>query len=327
MKTRAIALPLLLVAVLCGSVPLIAVDAARSSAERGADPHPRHECGFVESGGVFYLLGGRRIQPIDRFDPDSQTWESRTEPPVEIHHFQPVAYKGKIYIIGAMTGGFPNETPLPNILIYDPSTDTWSEGDSIPEDRRRGSAGLVLHEGIFYLVGGIQRGHMGGFVNWFDAYDPEAGTWSVLPDAPHARDHFCAAIADGKLVAAGGRTTSRETGQTFQLTVESTDVFDFKTARWSVEADIPTPRAGTAAVGHNSQVIVLGGESGSQQAAHDEVEAFDVHEKSWSTLPPMKHGRHGMTAFVFRGSLYICGGNATRGGGNEIVELEKLELE
>ncbi len=290
------------------------------------EPHARHECAFVESGGKFYLLGGRRVQPVDIYDPGTGKWTMGAKPPMELHHFQPVPYQGKIYMLGAMTGKFPDETPIGHILIYDPATDQWEKGDKIPRNRRRGGAGAVLHEGKIYLVGGIQRGHQGGYVNWFDVYDPETGAWEVLPDAPHARDHFAAAIVGQQLVAAGGRTTSLETKQVFQLTVAPTDVYDFETGQWTVGADIPTPRAGTMAVGVDSSVVVVGGESGEQKVAHDEVEAYDPLKNAWKAWPSLVRGRHGAGVFQYGMSLYVCSGSGNRGGSPELTTMERLDL-
>ncbi len=73
----------------------------------------RHEAAFVENEGKFYLMDGRRIQSVDILDPETNTWSHGSEPPVEIHHFQPVSCKGLIYFICAMTGPFPNEKGLP----------------------------------------------------------------------------------------------------------------------------------------------------------------------------------------------------------------------
>ncbi len=58
-----------------------------------------------------------------------------------MHHFQAVAFEEKIYVIGALTGLYLGETPIPNIYIYDPSKDEWTKSAEIPEERRRGSAG------------------------------------------------------------------------------------------------------------------------------------------------------------------------------------------
>jgi N-acetylneuraminic acid mutarotase len=149
--------------------------------------HSREEASFVSCGGRLYLLGGRGIQPVDIYDPKTGSWSAGAAPPIEIHHFQAVVWQNRIYVVGAMTGRYPTETPIGNILIYDPSKDTWSAGDAIPPARRRGSAGVVIHDGKLYLTAGIKNGHTDGWVNWFDSYDFATMRWTQLPDAPRAR--------------------------------------------------------------------------------------------------------------------------------------------
>ena len=138
-------------------------------------PHPRHEAAFVECDGKFYLLGGRRIQPVDIYDPKTNSWSVGKKPPVEIHHFQPVVWRNRIILAGAMTGKYPHETALPRLVIYDPAADEWTYGAEIPEGRRRGGAGAVIADAKLYLVAGIINGHWDGHVSWLDAFDLETG--------------------------------------------------------------------------------------------------------------------------------------------------------
>lgn len=290
-------------------------------------PSARHENGFVAVGERLYLIGGRGERPLDIFDPVTGLWSQGAKPPFEIHHMQAIAYDEKLYVLGAMTGGFPEEPPLANILIYDPATDAWSEGPEIPEDRRRGGSGVVLHEGLIYMVGGNTRGHMSGYVPWVDVFDPETGRWTELPDAPHSRDHFHAAVIDGRLYAAGGRTSSHDTGEVMSLTVGPVDVYDIENQRWhTLEAPIPTQRAGTATVAFNGLLVVLGGESTSQEEAHSEVEAYNPETEEWLSLPPLPVGRHGTQATLFDGDLHIVAGSENRGGGPELNDHWVMEM-
>jgi N-acetylneuraminic acid mutarotase len=287
--------------------------------QQGERPTRRHENGYVKVGERFYLVGGRGtnpIKPVEIFDPATGAWTAGAAPPVEMHHFQAVEHGGKIYVVGAMTGGYPREPALPVIHIYDPAADRWSTGPEIPADRRRGGAGAVVHDGQIYVVAGIQIGHWSGHVPWFDAFDPRTGRWRRLPDAPRARDHFQAAVIDGKLYAAGGRRSSASTNQTFELTVPEVDVFDFAAGRWTTlpsSANLPTPRAGTTSAVVDGRLLVLGGESAAQQAAHAEVEAYDPLTIRWTTLAPMTVGRHATQAVLHEGKLYIAAGSRTRG--------------
>ncbi|HAZ24749.1 MAG TPA: galactose oxidase, partial [Algoriphagus sp.] len=114
---------------------------------------------------------------------------------------------GEIWVIGAFTGSYPHETPIPTALIFNPQTRKWREGPKLPMGRERGSAGVVVKDGLIYMAGGIQDGHYEGFVSWFDVLNPKTGKWEVLPDAPRARDHISAAMVGDKLYLAGGRTS------------------------------------------------------------------------------------------------------------------------
>ena len=287
------------------------------------EPAARHENAFVEADGKFYLIGGRGERPVDIYDPETNTWSQGQTPPLEMHHFQAVSHEGKVYVMGALTGGYPDEQPIPNIYIYDPAADAWSKGPEIPEDRRRGAAGAFVHEGKFYLVAGIQNGHTDGYVNWLDMYDPETGAWTQLPDAPHQRDHVQAAVVDNKIVVAGGRTTSAATGQTLELTRPEVDVYDMESSTWTtLDNDIPTERAGTTSVVYDGKLIVIGGESGAMEAAHHQVEALNVESGEWTALPSLNQGRHGTQAIVYDGKIYIAAGSGNRGGGPELTSLE-----
>ncbi len=290
--------------------------------ETQGQPQCRHECAFTACAGKLYLIGGRRIQPVNVYDLKTNQWTNASKPPVEIHHFQPVIRDGKIYLFGVMTGKYPNETPLPNVLIYDPATDAWSQGAEIPEDRRRGSCGVVLHNGKIYMVCGIREGHQGGFVPWLDEYDPVANTWRRLADAPRPRDHFAAVVIEGKIYVAGGRRTSKRTGQVFNLTIPEVDVYDIQTNTWAtLTEDLPTQRAGTSTVAWDGKLLVIGGES-AQKQAHNQVQMYDPAAKKWQVLSPLVRGRHGTGAVVLDGKIYTCAGSGGQGGGPELTSLE-----
>ncbi|WP_208280407.1 FG-GAP-like repeat-containing protein [Massilia oculi] len=294
--------------------------------DAASKPTARHENGFVAVAGRLILLGGRGERPLEIYDPASGRWTRGEAPPFEIHHLQGVEFGGKLYVLGALTGKFPQEQPVPDILIYDPAADRWSKGPEIPPQRRRGASGVAVHDGMIYLVGGNRRGHMSGYVAWFDAFDPATGRWTELPDAPHARDHLHAAVIDGKLYAAGGRRSAHDLGNALAQTVGEVDVYDFKAKRWStLPAPLPTPRAGTASAVIGGKLAVIGGESLKQVEAHREVEAWDPQTARWQTMPALPVGRHGTQAATLDGKVYIAAGSGNRGGGPELDDLWRIE--
>lgn len=294
-------------------------------------PHCRHENGFACCDGRFFLFGGRRVQPVDIYDPVTNTWAHGSPPPIELHHFQPVVFENCIWLIGTMTGEFPRETPVPYVYIYDPATDLWLEGPTIPESRRRGATGCIMHtDGWIYVVGGIVDGHFSGTQSWFDRLNPRTGEWEVLIDAPNKRDHAPCAIVDENLYFFGGRETGRHRGQDFEAlfshTIGDVDVFDFKTHTWSVHPEpLPIETAAGGSAVFREKIYYVGGEALRTEAFAD-LQIFDAKRGTWSFGPPLNHARHGTNCCLYDNKLWIAAGCGARGGEPELTSMEAVRL-
>jgi N-acetylneuraminic acid mutarotase len=287
----------------------------------------RHECAAAAVGDKLYLLGGRGMKPVEVYDPITNTWETKSMAPLEMHHYQAVPYQGKIYVIGAFTGGYPHETPISHVYMYDPAKDEWIQGHEIPKNRRRGAAGVVVHKDKFYIVGGIEDGHWADNRDYLDEYDPKTGEWVTLPSLPRVRDHFQAVVVDDKLYAVGGRKSFAKEGHTFELTYGEVDVYDFGRKTWETlksTDDLPTQRAGSSTVAYENGFIVVGGESINQVAAHAEVEYYEP-AKGWKQIAPLVRGRHGMQVVPIAGNFYVAAGCGNRGGNPELTSIEVLK--
>ncbi len=315
-------------ALICMSSAVYAADSnwARYDTTDNSAPTPRHEAGGLVMGNKLFAMGGRGNRPVERLDTQTGSWEFMANAPEEMHHFQPVEWGGKIYVIGALTCCYPTEPTISHIWIFDPVSKTWTAGANIPTNRLRGSTGAAVYNNKIYIVGGNTLGHNGGAVNWFDEYDPATDSWTVMPDAPNARDHFTAAIVGNKLIAAAGRESVQPSSELRKHNVETVDVFDFSQNTWvSGYDDIPTPRAGTVAVAYKQEVIVTGGET-SIKDAERVTEALDVDSGTWRTLDDMIDTRHGHVGGVIGDVLYMSCGNELRGGGAELDTTETLDL-
>ncbi len=280
---------------------------------------PRHECSFVQAGDKFILFGGREsARKLEVYDFKSDTWSEGGKAPQSFNHFQATTYKGLVWVIGAFrTNSFPNEIPATHIYMYNPATKKWNQGIEIPKNRRRGGAGLVVYNDKFYVVGGNTVGHNGGYTSWFDEYDPTTGKWTALEDAPHARDHFSAAILNEKLYAVGGRK-SGGSGGVFAPLVAKVDVYNFKTKTWSVlNENLPTPRAAACVVNFQGEIFAAGGEGSKKGPAYKTVEAYNPEKKQWIKKADMNYARHGTQAIVSGKGIYTLCGSPNRGGGRQ----------
>jgi hypothetical protein len=277
----------------------------------------RHECSFVQAGDRFYLFGGREnAQTLDTYDFAANSWSTSASAPIPFNHFQATEHEGLVWVIGAFeTNSFPNEDPADQVWAFDPANDLWMQGPEIPEARRRGSAGLVVYDGKFYVVGGNQLGHNGQYVPFLDEFDPETGVWTPLPDAPRARDHFHAAVVGDELFVVGGRLSGGD-GGTFAPLIPEVDVYDFTSGSWStLTNDLPTPRAASAVGVFGGKILVIGGEGNGQ--AYATTEALDPTTGTWEALASLNHARHGTQAIVSGEGVYVAAGSPNQGGGNQ----------
>lgn len=294
-------------------------------------PARRHENGFVAAGGLLYLLGGRFRRPVNAYDPATRSWAWGASPPLEMHHFQAVAAPGgsAITVGMAWTGAYPRESTIPTLWTYTTATKKWTAGARIPPARTRGAGGAVLYRGVYYFVNGNRGGHGAHATTlaWFDSYNPTTRRWSVLPDAPVARDHVQATVVGNQLVVVGGR----DGGSASFLTTTRTEVcvYNFSTRKWrtlSVRLSAGRGGAGVATLA-NRYVVVSGGEVASGVVPTTEV--LDMRTGRW--LPQSAVGgsvtpRHGTQATTCGRGVYMAAGAATPGGSKELSTAEVLTL-
>ena len=306
---------LTLLTVLAAQPPGVAEAADGSWTTAAPTGFARQEVSYVEAGGKFYLAGGRsEVHQV--YDPATNRWSTVAPLPVPqpLDHVQAAAVGTRIYYIGGVTR-WPHES-VGTVYVYDTTTDTFSTGAPMPAGRDRGAGGIAVAEGKIYLAGGV---HDGTTVPWFDVYDPSTNSWSRLPDLPQRRDHFHAAVVDGRFWAIGGRISSAATR------VGHNQAFDLATGRWTTGlAPLPTLRAGFAVAVFGPEIVVIGGEGGG--AAFAEAEAYHTGTNTWRTLTPMPTARHGIQAVTWNGAAYLAAGGMKQGGGAPTAVHEVLTL-
>ncbi|MEO1438365.1 MAG: T9SS type A sorting domain-containing protein, partial [Bacteroidota bacterium] len=120
---------------------------------------------FIDS--VIYIIGGYHIaqngnevssSTLHRFHVPSNSWmPDGADIPLAIDdHIQGVWRDSLIYVIT----GWSNVTNVINVQIYNPSTDTWTAGTSVPNStsyRVFGGSGMIVGDTIWYF-GGAQIG-------------------------------------------------------------------------------------------------------------------------------------------------------------------------
>jgi RHS repeat-associated protein len=201
--------------------------------------------------------------------------------------------------------------------MFNPGAQTFRELSPNVQVLRAGHTATLLLDGRVLITGGQNAGALSsaeGFnaqtvVIFKPAYDPEAGTFTVLPNGlvTPRWDHTATVLADGRVLITGGRNG---TGG-----LASAEVFDPVTDTFTaLTGTLTTPRAGhTATLLPDGRVLLIGGDGGSGALAT--AEAFDPALSSFSPLatglgtPRMNH----TATLLPTGRVLITGGQNVTG--------------
>ena len=219
------------------------------------------------------LLGQPPEDKFLRYDTETDTWTDQglAPPPIFLGNARAVSLNGKIYIPGGSAPGIPI-TPLH--LAYDIAANTWSAQADVPGSTALYGLAADNARGVYYRTGGITPTGISAEVRM---YNPSSDTWIDLPPMNTARVDHNAAIIEGKLYVAGGVSPAGD--------LIGGEVFDFETGEWSPIAPLNSPRIrAQAAVVKDAAGNPFWLFVGSQVAALNEVEVYDVRNNRWIEL-------------------------------------------
>jgi len=255
---------------------------------------PRQETAVAELDGKIYVVGGLagRANANEIYDVRTNTWSLGANLPVDTDHAWAVSFDERVYVGGGRSN---------RVFSYDPTTAGWTEVASSTYPHGGTPAAAVIG-GRIYVAGGGGAGMAG---TELEVYDPAVNRWSTLAPMTCARNHTAGGAIDGKLYVAGGRPGNQN----------CLEVYDPAAGTWTRKASMPTGRSGVAGAGVADCFYVFGGEGNASDpnGIFQEVEAYDPLTDSWTQLPPMQTGRHGIYAAVIGNVIYLPGG-ATRQG-------------
>jgi hypothetical protein len=138
------------------------------------------------------------------YDPESDSWTSKTRMPPPYPQFWPVSVVVGNKII--VTGEFSVEyVRVQKVMIYDTETDSWSEGKTGPTVIVKGAAGATT--GVYapqkvYVLGRLGEAPNPTGTN--QVYDPETDTWSTATAVPASRSDFGVVVVNDRLYVIGG---------------------------------------------------------------------------------------------------------------------------
>jgi uncharacterized repeat protein (TIGR03803 family) len=253
----------------------------------------------------------------------------------------------QIYVIGGVNAA---NTVIADTQIYNPTTNTWSTGVSLPTPTAGGAAAAV--NGVLYVIGGSSTADGSTQTNAVWAYSPKTKSWSAKAAMPTAREGAPAVVENNIIYVIGGYANGNRLN-TLESYNPATDTwkeeaplisgksdpsagvvgttivaadgytssggdngdnegYNASSNSWtSFKAD-PTPRNGACGGGIGPQMYVAGGYQGGP--ALDLTESFTVSTNTWKTLAPMPQATVSPGSAVYKGQLYCIGGSTAQPG-------------
>jgi N-acetylneuraminic acid mutarotase len=204
---------------------------------------------------------------VYRYEPATDTWSQTSRVPVYRARFMSEAVAGKVYLIGG--SGQADDGPgvggywysKAGLEIFDPATNTWSQGTPAP-GAINGGASCVLGQRIFVFDGVVTGATY--------IYDTATNTWSEGAPAPEARTWMSCAVSEGKLLLLGGREPLSHEVDPVPVgpdafggkTIESSDLiqeYDPGTNTWREYGRMPRAREQFAAIPFGRELYLIGG--------------------------------------------------------------------
>jgi N-acetylneuraminic acid mutarotase len=264
--------------------------------------------------GVLYLVG-EGTSATYAYDLLNRQWLSNkaARPFVGDHHAAEVV-GGKLYLIGGLDGGSEGR-----VQIYDPATNSWSQGASM--SWAAGSVSTAVIGGKIYAAGGIVSTFTVGNCA---VYDPVLNTWTALAPMPDGGRNHAAAATDGtKLYVFGGRKGGNFVANGYDsvmiYTPGSPGSWTWSGAGGSTLAKLPEARGGMGkAIYHRGEFYVFGGETlndpdAGPNGVYDRVDVYDPVANTWRAEAKMINPRHGLFPVLFQGHIFLAGGGTQSG--------------
>lgn len=173
------------------------------------------------------------------YNPSTDTWATRTPPPIDLTWAQAATVDNIIYVIKGTYN-----------YAYNPATDNWTSKESPPTNHGNWPA-VAQANGIIYAIGGSYPPS-----TTVDAYNPLTNIWAskmnIPAPYPPGKGYASAAAYGGKIYVFGGGDWDASTAETWEYNPSGD--------QWTRKIDMPTVRNVPAVGVINNKIYVYGGE-------------------------------------------------------------------
>jgi len=244
--------------------------------------------------GKIYFVGGNNATGekniAERYDPDSNTWDTIASMSVARSGVASAVLNGKLYAIGG--------NGLSSVEVYDPSTNAWSTGPSLPSEVHMGAA--ISTNGMIYLIGGINSSNQ--VLNQVLSFDPSSNQWTPMANMPTARRGTGLAWFQNRIWVIGGLDDNP---------LKKVEVFNPTSNSWETETNLNFDRASPITWTWKNRLFSAGGWR--DGLIHNTIEFYDFSLSEWKFSTSLPEGKSQAGAIVLNDKVYILAGDTAQG--------------
>ncbi len=216
--------------------------------------------GGTVPGGEGAAASAQTIRPAastEVYDPVQGTWApAASMGSGRFEHTATALPDGRVLMTGGLGPAGDRVGPLATSELYDPPANAFVRSTDLKEPRTNHAA-AALDDGSILVVGGAGGVNGDISVGSTEVFDSRQGTWTVVgPLAESRAGHSVTALADGRVLVAGGESVARGA----RRSLASAEVFDTADRAWRSAGPMACSRSEHDAVrlGDGTVLVVAG---------------------------------------------------------------------
>ena len=223
---------------------------------------------------------------------------------------------GRMHLVG---GYGEQRVDRPYHHLYDPITDQWIIGPSLPSGANH--IGVTALDGKLYAIGGhLEQNRKPRTLSY--VYSAQTQQWTTIAPLPSAAGSIACIALNGKIHGIGGAI-----GDTTESkkSIGNHYLYDPIMDRWEQRAPLHTARDHVGIVTHQGLIHIIGGRVDSFHTNSNLHHAYDPKTDRWAVRNPLPTARSGHGSVILDGKIFVMGGEGTNKvfGQNEAYDFGK----
>ncbi|MEJ5166101.1 MAG: kelch repeat-containing protein [Thermoanaerobaculia bacterium] len=233
------------------------------------------------------------------------SWYALPGPPDGRYGFASANLNGKFVVWGGRNG---EEVLLNTGMIYDASSDSWTEISSENAPTPRESFAYESYLNILYIFGG--KDAQNNYLNTGAYYNATTDTWTAMNQTGDVPTPRCGATAFYNVQALYVFGGENESG------TKLGDVYFYLNNRWyqSTLSNPPSPRSDAKAVSFGYYSVIFGGKGpGNVPLGDGKYLEYGIGWRNFTNPPPAGNARYEHTMVAYNNKVLIWGGIGSSG--------------